>query len=247
MGLLSTLGGLAGSLIGANQAKKAQKKYNKRRASEIANLTKLIDSWTTSGNQLLAQKGGLLQQMLQQSEAGGRRSEAAVGDIDKGARLRINQGAQAQIGAANQGLAQRGLYNTTVGANVDRGIWSDANRAHGEVDEGLAGLRSSLINQNTSRNMGALGMLGNLHSEQLAFGSSQLDRKAALSGESLKGSISQSPGYGQMGSQLGSLLGGLFPGNPLNQQQQQQVAGIGAGAAKKMGLGLAGMLTGGWN
>jgi hypothetical protein len=247
MGLLSVVGSIAGSLIGANKAKKAQKKYNKRRASEIANLTKLIDSWTTSGNQLLAQKGGLLQQMLQQSEAGGRRSEAAVGSLGQSAYRRINEREQQSLGAMNSGLAQRGLYNTTVGANLQRGIQADSNRAFGEVDEGLAGLRSSLINQNTSRNMGALGMLGNLHSEQLAFGSSQLDRKAALSGESLKGSISQSPGYGQMGSQLGSLLGGLFPGNPLNQQQQQQVAGIGAGAAKKMGLGLAGMLTGGWN
>ncbi|MDE0913881.1 MAG: hypothetical protein OSB57_01735 [Planctomycetota bacterium] len=201
------------SAIGGHKARKAQRQAKKDYLGNIKGLGDLIRGWTQSGNALLAEKGGLLEQMLSMSQAGGQRAEAAVGSLGQSAYRRINEREQQSLGAMNSGLAQRGLYNTTVGANLQRGIQADSNRAFGEVDEGLAGLRSSLIGQNTNRNMGALGMLANNKTEQLGFGSSQNTNLVNLLAHQLDGQqMSQSTGWGQMGSELGGLIGGLFTG-----------------------------------
>lgn len=68
-----------------------------------------------------------------------------IQQVGQAASQRINQGAQQQLGQAEQDLISRGLGNTTVRESVKRGVEDDRQRAQGENDERIAGLRSGLL------------------------------------------------------------------------------------------------------
>lgn len=63
------------------------------------------------------------------------------------ARGRIAENMTRSLGMADQDLISRGLGNTTVRSNVQRGIRSDAERANQEVDERVAQQRAGLLAQ----------------------------------------------------------------------------------------------------
>ena len=88
-------------------------------------------------------------------------AQGAVSQLGAGAYRRIGEAEQQALSGTNAGLAQRGLYNSTIGANVGRGIRTDAERSRGEVDEYLGALRSNLFaGQAAGQGQALLGRVG---------------------------------------------------------------------------------------
>lgn len=84
-----------------------------------------------------------------------------------------------QLGGAQTSLQSRGLFNSSIYTNLERGIRSDTSRALGNIDEALAGLYSNLDEQKATAKAGAYGNLAGITQNQ---GSQQVSLTSNIAG-----------------------------------------------------------------
>ena len=135
-------------------------------------------------NQAYSQGTPLMQQASGEIGKGYDQALSSASNIGKGANAAILAREKQQLGNARGRLAGTGLYSSTAGANLERGITADTNRALGGVADQQAGLMSQL---QANRGQAVGGSL-----QQLA---QYLASKPAMAG--------------QMGGNLASILGGF--------------------------------------
>jgi len=84
---------------------------------------------------------------------------AAAGSIGRGATEDVSRGATRALAAGRQSLTSAGLGNTTIAANLPRGVEEDRRRAMQSVEEQQAQQRMGLLTQRAGSEMGAGGQL----------------------------------------------------------------------------------------
>jgi hypothetical protein len=222
-GMAAGLGGAGLSLLGGVLGKRDEKKQRELMERKIRNASR--DTQSIMGR-YFGQADTAARKATGQEVAGydtARREASRLGRSGKQAALDREKQLS---GSLSQGLADRGLGSTTVGANVQRGISADTLRQMSGIDEGLAGLfgqlalgRSGVEAQGT-RTLSDLGgqqaqMNTNLAQMQRLGGNTlgnffapQSSGQSALS-MALPGIAS---GFGQaMGSIGGGQQGGISP------------------------------------
>jgi hypothetical protein len=139
LGALGTAFG--GSVLGGHLASKRAKKDKKRQARRLKRAIGATEA--IQGNALQQQEA--LSRLATQQQLGGydtaRKETARLG---RGAKRSALDRETQLLGRASQGMANRGLGSTTIGANLQRGIASDTNRSMADVDEGMASLFGNL-------------------------------------------------------------------------------------------------------
>ena len=106
--------------------------------------TSILDDRRKMMNSLFSQAGGLV---AQKGAAGIQAAKEARRSVDaqgRGARRDILDNQQRMSSGVASDLQGRGLSNTTVGANLQRGVASDTSRQLSQLDSALAGLYADL-------------------------------------------------------------------------------------------------------
>jgi hypothetical protein len=123
-----------------------------------------------SGQQLWRQDWDrALQAYLQQLEGIRGAKKETMADLSRlgGAEKRSVLDREQQSGAAMRSdLSRRGLGNTTVGANMQRGITSDTNRSLAGITERMAALRAQATSQYAGQEAQSLGNLGSFFQQK---------------------------------------------------------------------------------
>ena len=115
---------------------------------------------------------GALQDALKQAQQGAL-TTSKIGDS---AKQSVLDREQQRMGNLTQSLTNRGLGNTTIGANLARGIGADTDRALAAIDESIAGLQLQ-VQQNQ---MQALGNLASMYGQQTGAQTNALAQLASL-------------------------------------------------------------------
>lgn len=228
-------------MLGSRSEKKQRRRYG-RRLNRALNLTESIQGNALGQQEAFARQG--TQQMLGGYDSA--RKEAAR--LGRGGK-RDALDREAQLGASlSQGMANRGLGSTTVGANLSRGLASDTSRQMANIDEGLAGLYGNLalgragVEAQGSERLGQLaGQRGELMSglAQMRtmrdlYGSSPWGGGAPLPtrensfGQNLLGGLQAGLGmYGEMGNigGAGDAGGGMDPQTLMMWKMMQKIYG----------------------
>lgn len=107
------------------------------------------------------QREALTRQAGEEAVAGYTKARREASRLGRGSRRRAIEGGQRLEARASQGLADRGLGSTTIGANLSRGIASDTQRQLSDVNEGLADLYGNLaIGEAGARSAGTEALSG---------------------------------------------------------------------------------------
>lgn len=118
-------------MLNSRSEKKQRKRYGRR-------LKRSLGATEAIQGRSLSQQEALARQATQQQLGGFDAARRETARLGRGAK-RSALDRETQLGAsASQGLANRGLGSTTIGANLQRGIASDTNRLMAGVDEGMA-------------------------------------------------------------------------------------------------------------
>ena len=132
--------GLLDDLTGVSAAKSA----NKANEARFQQALGLWDQAKAAQDQSL-QKGLFFQQHaipVLETKFGQALGEAQ--QFGRDARQEALDREQQTLGDVRQGLAQRGLYNSAIGAQAQRGIQRDTNRTLTGIGESVAGLKAGL-------------------------------------------------------------------------------------------------------
>ena len=127
-------------LTGASAAKEANAANEKRYQQALG----LWDSAQALQNQNL-QRGLFFQERaVPEVKYGYGQALAQASQFGRDARQEALDREQQTLGDVRQGLAQRGLYNSAIGAQAQRGIQRDTNRTLTGIGESVAGLKAGL-------------------------------------------------------------------------------------------------------
>jgi len=155
MGYGGLIGGgiaLAGGLAGGHAGHKARRSMQRRQFEENEALKKGF----AHQKRLFRKERDVFGEMFDLLGQGYGNAQAAVSNIGRAAYRRVDEGRRRDMGSLQSFMPGA---SSTLKANFARGISSDANRAFGEVDEGLAGLRAGLHTGQARAQAGALGGL----------------------------------------------------------------------------------------
>jgi hypothetical protein len=212
--------------------KKLQEQNDAANNAGLDQYKNLMASVTGTSNRVIG-PGGLYDQ-----------AGTLMGNMGNAGRQRIQSNMVQQQAGASQDLVSRGLNNTTIGASMNRGIASDAERAQQSLDEQVAGAKAGLLTQRA----GAEGDMGRLTADSIlsrrnvppdAAMYAQLIAQLARSGGT--GSFPQASGsYGAAGP--GGGRGGTRGENP---EPMSQSTGDGGGGTKGENPGPMPQSTGG--
>lgn len=218
---------IGGSLLARNDAKKAQKAYDKAMAKKAAEFAKLQ-----------AQLQSMQDYQFARAELAAKRGERYVdrgfGEAIRSVERQLattqrdieSQGKQTAA-AASQSMMDRGLYGTTVQDQAQRAVRSDTQRTMAQASSAAAGQKSQLSVARGQAKAQQLAMLAQMYPAlaQMKTGT-QMDMLKLM--QSSGGQRPQVPGIGSalagLGGQLfGASLMGAFSGAP--------AAGTGVGAS----------------
>lgn len=174
-------------------AGRSQKKQRKRYGRRLGRALNATESIQGKG---LQQQEALTRQATQQQLAGYDAAKREAARLGRGAKQSALD-RETQLGArASQGLADRGLGSTTIGANLQRGIASDTNRSLAGIDEGLAGMYGDLALGRAGAEAGGTQQLAGLAREQgdLMASLAQMRQMRDLYGSSPWGGSQALPG-----------------------------------------------------
>ncbi len=143
---------LAGGLAGGHAGHKARRSMQKRQYEE----NEALKQGFGHQKRLFRKERDLFGEMFDLLGSGYGNAQAAISNVGQSAYRRIDEGRQRQMGSLQSFMPGA---SSTLKGNFARGISSDANRAFGEVDEGLAGLRAGLHTGQARAQAGALGGL----------------------------------------------------------------------------------------
>ena len=189
---------IASGVIGGNKAANAANNAQGRATKQLKFGRKMGQGYLDTGQnaleQALAMIRGSREQSLSEISRMGHSSRQGV--LDRG---------QQQTSALSAQMASRGLGNTTVGANLGRGIAADTDRALADINEGLAGLNAGTIQNFAGMEAGALSDFARFMSGRADFFMGAQQQLAANN----YGVQEQSSGYdfGGLGAGLGDILG----------------------------------------
>lgn len=228
-GVGAAAGGIGGGLFGSSSADKARRANQKN----VERMLALIGDERRRSERLFGDAGDLLLGGRSQLLAGFGEARDEIGRVGSSARRRTLDRERQALASTSQGLAQRGLGNTTVAANAARGVRSDTDLSLADIDERIAGLRSGLAVQQGGAAYAAEADRARLL-QALAAQHAGLTGQATgvLSGVQYTAQPTNTAGLGMLGYLLGSGVGGMFGG------------GAAGGAAGPGGVGGAGSITG---
>lgn len=237
-GLGSLGAAFGGSLLGGHLASKRAKKDKKKLEKRIGRAIGVTESIQGRG----LQQQEALSRLATKQRLGGydtARSEAGrLGRAGKQGALDRGQQMEARV---SQGLQNRGLGSTTVGANLSRGVAADTSRSMQSIDEGLAGLYGDLALGRAGAEAAGSDQLSAL-AGQRGDVMSQLAQMRILKGGQL-GNIQAPLGSTQSGFEmalpgmmqgLGSYMGSQGGQQPISMEQLQWLFG---GRPGSMGYG----------
>lgn len=166
------------------------------------------------------------QKGLRAVEGGYKNALATIGNTGYQAKQNVLGREQQNLGSMRAGLESSGLQDTTLGANLSRAVYRDTNRDLSQIDEMLAGMRSSLEAQRGMAQAGQYGALAGLlqgqSGQQTALGQSLIgtlgsvqhtDPNAWMAGL-VQGGMNLLPflGGGPAGAAYAGGAGAIFPG-----------------------------------
>jgi hypothetical protein len=200
--------GLAGSIFGASEARRAQKEYDKAMAKKAAEFAKLQ-----------VQLQNMQDYQFARAELAAKRGERYVdkgfGEAIRSVERQLattqrdieSQGRQASA-AASQSMMDRGLYGTTVQDQAQRATRADTQRAVAQASSAAAGQKSQLAVARGQAKAQQLAMLAQMYPAlaQMKTGT-QVDMLKLM--QSSGGQRPQSSG---IGSALAGLGGQLLSG-----------------------------------
>jgi hypothetical protein len=125
------------SVLGAKSKRRAQHKYSKR-LNRMANISDSVQGHSLQQQEMLSRLG------TEQLVGGYDTARKEAGRLGRGSKRRALDREQQLGGSLAQGMQNRGLGSTTVGANLQRGLASDTGRQMADIDEGLAGMFGNL-------------------------------------------------------------------------------------------------------
>jgi hypothetical protein len=137
--------GALGTLSSINSAKNASKEYEN-------NLDAALDIY----DDMLEQSDKMFNRQLSGIKEGFQRAEGAVAGIEQAGLRSIQAFGDQAHGAASQRLISSGLYGSSVGAGMSRGIAADQARQAGNLYSSVAGTRAGVIGQGTSAEAGSI-------------------------------------------------------------------------------------------
>ncbi len=225
--LLGGIGGAIGSIIGANEQKKAFEKANA--ANEARYLRALGEHDRAFGiaKQLLGQAETQFGQNIGIADKAASQSRAEIEKVGRERQRSILEREQQQQAQARQTLTSRGLGNTTVLANAERGIGFDTNRALNQLAEQIALLRAGNIFSGAQMRMGARSAMGDffMRSAMMQTGLIQNKINTIVSRQDIPNPYAGRfwLGLGKAGGQIGAGIQGWI--------DQLGAAGDAAGAA----------------
>ena len=209
---------IGGSLLARNDAKKAQKAYDKAMAKKAAEFAKLQ-----------AQLQSMQDYQFARAELAAKRGERYVdrgfGEAIRSVERQLattqrdieSQGKQTAA-AASQSMMDRGLYGTTVQDQAQRAVRSDTQRTMAQASSAAAGQKSQLSVARGQAKAQQLAMLAQMYPAlaQMKTGT-QMDMLKLM--QSSAGQRPQVPGIGGalagLGGQLfGAALSGAFASTP---------------------------------
>lgn len=86
-----------------------------------------------------------------------------VGSQGLAAKQAVMDREKQNLGALKSGLADSGMLGGTLGANLERGIYSDTNRGLSDIDARIAQIRSGLQTEQANALAGQYGQMAGLH------------------------------------------------------------------------------------
>lgn len=151
------ISGVAGSVIGADERKKAIKSANRANAGRRAKAEGIHREQRNVLEGRLERAGEILTGRTAEVREGFKQARSDIEGVGNEARTRTLDREQAALAGADESLQRRGLYNSTVADNAARGVRYDTNRALADIDERIAMLRSGVTERGTLAIAGALG------------------------------------------------------------------------------------------
>lgn len=235
--------GLAGSLYGANQQRKADKRAFAAQQANTERALGLLDAGETSASKYLREAMSIVEQANQR----------AMGQTAQ-MEFQGYRGLQDALGRGQSRLAQsmtnRGLYGTSASGAGVRSLYSDYARAVGSLSSQVGGLRAQL---ETNRGQQLASLYGS--QAQNAAGFSQA-RAGLIGNQQFQGPQGLAESYGTLGASVGGILDSAGSAWSKWAQRRSQVkqantalGGIGAagnavgqafGAANPIGMALRG-------
>lgn len=223
--------GIGGSLLGAGLSKRSARKQKHSMAKRLRAATSLTQSIQ---GRALQQQEALTRQATGQQLAGYDTARREAARLGRGSKRRALEREQQLGGSLSQGLQNRGLGSTTVGANLSRGLASDTSRVMADIDEGLAGMFGDLALGRAGTEAAGTQALGNIAAQRGNLLSS-LGQMNLLGGQQLgqfQAPMSSGPGTLEMA--LPGIMGALgqYQSSQQNQMDPRMIQwlfGMGAG------------------
>src|SRR5688572_15586292 len=153
--------GIAGFMSG-KKAKKKQKKL-RQRIEQQRNATPAIFG------KGLGQQEALTRHATQQRLGGFELAKKAAQQAAQGSKRQLHEREQQLGGRLSQGLTNRGLGSTSVGANMNRGLAADTSRQFSGIDEALGQYFGNLAMGRAGIEAGGTEALGELAAQRSNF------------------------------------------------------------------------------
>lgn len=156
------VGAAIAGYLGGRKDKKKRKKIKKKIEAQRAIQRSIFGKG-------LSQQEALTRQATQQRLGGFDLAKKAAGMGAQGAKRAALEREQQLAGAVSQGLTQRGMGGTSVGANAQRGVAYDTTRALSGIDEQLAQYFGQLAMGRAGIEAGGTESLAGLAGERTGF------------------------------------------------------------------------------
>ena len=152
------LGDLFGGIAGANKSSKAHDAAKDARLRAIGLFGLDPNNYLSFNRQgLFDTRDQFKRESMQNIREGYRKAEGHLRGMGRASRQAARAGGKRQSAGMQQSMADRGLYNTTVMDNAQRGISADTSRVISEINQSMGQLRSQLELDRTEAVDTALG------------------------------------------------------------------------------------------
>jgi hypothetical protein len=161
------IAGLVSAGIGGFSGFMGNKDANKKAASQNRRLWRAIKRTRSTQGLSFGQQEAATRKALGERLGGFDTARKEASRLGRGAKRTALDREQQLGGRLSQGLTNRGLGSTTVGANLSRGLASDTTRQLSDIDEGLASLFGELALGRSETAAGGTEALSNINTNRM--------------------------------------------------------------------------------
>ena len=151
----AAISGAAGYMGQSKQAEAQSRRYHAAVKMLAKNMAETRRSY--------GQSEDILRGNLQTINKGYGQAAGHLSRYGQSARTGVLDQQKQQMGSMGQSLTSRGLYNTTLVDNAQRGIYADTSRRLAEIDESLGAMFSNLEMGKTQATLGARSALAGFY------------------------------------------------------------------------------------